>query len=404
MSGIAVRVEGVSKRFRLYHERNQSLKAAMMRGGRARYEDFWALRDVDLEVPTGSTFALIGENGSGKSTLLKCMARILRPDRGRIVLAGKVSALLELGAGFHPELSGRENVYLNASILGLRKREVDARFDEIVDFAGLEKFIDSPVKNYSSGMYVRLGFSVAINVDPDVLLVDEVLAVGDETFQRRCDEKFAALKAQGKTIVVVSHALATVRTMCDSAVWLEDGRVKDLGPPGHLIDEYVEQMHPERELVEDAETGEAQGTRWGSGEAQVERIELLGRDGEPTRQVRMGESVTLRLHYRADTPVAKPVFGLGLHRLDGVHVSGVNSREAVVPDQIEGAGHVDFALRRLPVLPGTYDVTVSLMDYANLHTWDFRNRAFRFDVEPGLPREAEGVVVLEGNWSIEPDR
>jgi ABC-2 type transport system ATP-binding protein len=181
-----ITVDHVSKRFRLYHERNQSLKASVLRGGRARFEEFWALDDVSFEVPEGSTFGLIGENGSGKSTLLKCIARILRPDKGSISARGKLSALLELGAGFHPELSGRENVYLNGSILGLSKKQLDERFDEIVAFAGIEHFIDTPVKNYSSGMYVRLGFSVAINVDPDLLLIDEVLAVGDAEFQRKC--------------------------------------------------------------------------------------------------------------------------------------------------------------------------------------------------------------------------
>jgi len=402
MGDVAVRVEGVHKRFRLYAERNQSLKAAMMRGGRAKYDEFWALRDVDLEIPAGSTFALIGENGSGKSTLLKCMARILRPDRGRITVAGKVSALLELGAGFHPELSGRENVYLNASILGLSRKQVDKRFDEIVDFAGLDQFIDSPVKNYSSGMYVRLGFSVAINVDPDVLLVDEVLAVGDETFQRRCNEKFAELKEQGKTIVVVSHALGIVRTMCDSAAWLEHGVIREIGTPAQLIDDYIEMTHPEREEVLDEETGEDAGVRWGSGEAQVERIELLDADGMPTRQVRMGDRVTWRFHYRAHQSLPKAVFGFGLHRLDGVHVSGINSRESFSLAEINGPGHVDFTSDRLPLLPGTYDVTAAIHSWDNLETWDHRNKALRFDVEPGLPREAEGVVVLHGEWTPHP--
>ena len=403
-SEVAVRVEGVHKRFRLYAERNQSLKAAMMRGGRAKYDEFWALRDVDLEIPTGSTFALIGENGSGKSTLLKCMARILRPDRGRISVAGKVSALLELGAGFHPELSGRENVYLNASILGLSKKQVDARFDDIVGFAGLDQFIDSPVKNYSSGMYVRLGFSVAINVDPDVLLVDEVLAVGDETFQRRCNEKFAELKEQGRTIVVVSHALGVVRTMCDSAAWLEHGVVKDVGSPAKLIDTYIELTHPEREDVVDETTGEDAGTRWGSGEVQIDRVELLDKRGRRTRQVRMGDPVTWRLHYTTRQKVSKPVFGLGLHRLDGVHVSGINSRESVSLRSIDGTGHVDFTTDRIPLLPGTYDVTAAIHSWDNLQTWDHRNKAFRFDVEPGRPREAEGVVILHGEWTATPEK
>ena len=404
MGDVAVRVDGVHKRFRLYSERNQSLKAAMLRGGRAKYDEFWALRDVSLEIPTGSTYALIGENGSGKSTLLKCMARILRPDRGSIAVAGKVSALLELGAGFHPELSGRENVYLNGSILGLSRKQVDARFDDIVGFAGLEQFIDSPVKNYSSGMYVRLGFSVAINVDPDVLLVDEVLAVGDETFQRRCNEKFAELKEQGRTIVVVSHALGSIRTMCDSAAWLEHGVVKDVGSPAKLIDSYIELTHPERVDVVDEATGEDAGTRWGTGEAQVERIELLDTRGRRTRQVRMGDTVTFRLHYRAHAKLPRAVFGLGLHRLDGVHVSGINSRESLRPRQLNGAGHVDFTTDRLPLLPGTYDVTAAIHSWDNLQTWDHRNKAFRFDVEPGRPREAEGVVVLHGTWAQTPQR
>ena len=317
--------------FRLYHERNQSLKVAMMRGGRAKYEEFLALRDVSLEVPTGGTFGLIGENGSGKSTLLKCMARILRPEKGRITVTGKISALLELGAGFHPELSGRENVYLNGAILGLSRKEIDAKFDDIVGFAGLEKFIDTPVKNYSSGMYVRLGFSVAINVDPDVLLVDEVLAVGDESFQRRCDEKFAELKNAGKTIVIVSHALGTLRHLCDEIVSLEKGRVVARGEPGLVIDSYVERTHEERRPDE---TG---GTRWGSGEARVEKVELLSSGDRPVTRIRTGDAVTLRLHYETDEPVARPVFGIGITRIDGVHITGPNTRDALrVPDKISG--------------------------------------------------------------------
>jgi ABC-type polysaccharide/polyol phosphate transport system ATPase subunit len=234
----AVTVDGVSKKYRLYHERNQSLKAAVMRGRRARYEEFWALRDVSLEVEAGESFGLVGDNGSGKSTLLKCMARILSPDEGRVATVGKVSTLLELGAGFHPELSGRDNVYLNGSILGLSKQQISRRFDEIVAFAGLEPFIDTPVKNYSSGMYVRLGFSVAINVDPDILLVDEVLAVGDIDFQRKCVEKFVDLKTQGRTIVLVSHALESVRNLCDRAALLDEGHLRTVGPAPAVIDEY----------------------------------------------------------------------------------------------------------------------------------------------------------------------
>ena len=393
--GTAVRVEGVSKRFRLYQERNQTLKAAMMRGGRAKYDDFWALRDVSFEIPTGGVFGLIGQNGSGKSTLLKCMARILTPDEGRITVDGKISALLELGAGFHQELSGRENVYLNGSILGLSKKEIDRKFDEIVDFAGLDQFIDTPVKNYSSGMYVRLGFSVAINVDPDVLLVDEVLAVGDEAFQRKCDEKFADLRDAGKTIVVVSHSLSTVRTMCDEAAWLEHGVMKEIGAPGLLIEKYVEGTHVERVAAEGG------GSRWGSGEARVTKVELVDEHGEATLRLRAGAPAVLRFHYETQGLVRKPVFGFGIHRIDGTHATGVNSRETVVPDSIEGTGHVDFAMDRLPLVQGSYDVTVAIVDDSNLHTFDYRTKALRFDVGAGRPREAEGVFAVDGRWSFE---
>jgi ABC-2 type transport system ATP-binding protein len=392
---IAVRVENVSKRFRLYHERNQSLKAAMLRGGRAKYDNFWALKDVSLEVPAGSTFGLIGQNGSGKSTLLKCMARILRPDAGTIDVRGKMSALLELGAGFHPELSGRENVYLNGSILGLSRKQIDGKFEEIVEFAGLSKFIDTPVKNYSSGMYVRLGFSVAINVDPDVLLVDEVLAVGDENFQRKCSEKFAELRDSGKTIVLVSHGLDTVRTMCEKAAWLEGGVLKDAGTPAALIDKYVETTHVDRVATQGG------GSRWGSGEIVVTKIELLDGDGNPTLWVHTGDSATLRFHYLAREKVKRPVLGFGIHNLDGVHATGVNSREAVAPESVEGAGYIDFVAPRMPLTAGSYDVTVAIVDENNLHTFDFQTKAMRFDVGRGTPSEAEGVFAIDGLWKFE---
>ncbi len=392
---VAVRVENVSKRFRLYHERNQSLKAAMLRGGRAKFDEFWALKDVSFEVPTGTTFGLIGQNGSGKSTLLKCMARILRPDLGTITVNGKVSALLELGAGFHQELSGRENVYLNGSILGLARKQIDAKFDEIVAFAGLEKFIDTPVKNYSSGMYVRLGFSVAINVDPDVLLVDEVLAVGDENFQRKCSEKFADLREAGKTIVLVSHGLDTVRQMCEEAAWLEYGVLKDVSAPAQLIEKYVETTHDDRVATVGG------GSQWGSGEVVVTQVELLDADGRPSLWVHTGDPATLRFHYRAGTAVRRPVLGFGLHRIDGAHATGVNSRETLVPETVQGEGHFDFRMVRMPLTPGSYDVTVSLMDEGGLHTFDFQTKALRFDVGRGVPREVEGVFAIEGDWKFE---
>jgi ABC-type polysaccharide/polyol phosphate transport system ATPase subunit len=396
----AVTVEGVSKRFRLYHDRNQSLKAAVMRGGRARYEEFWALKDISFAVPTGSTFGLIGENGSGKSTLLKCMARILRPDEGRITTNGKVSALLELGAGFHPELSGRDNVYLNGAILGLGRKDVARRFDEIVSFAGLERFIDTPVKNYSSGMYVRLGFSVAINVEPDLLLVDEVLAVGDEQFQRRCADKFAELKRSGRTIVLVSHSLGSVSSMCDSVAWLDHGVLQHVGDPSDVVDEYLTSVQ------DDQASQPGEGARWGSGEARVAQIEVLGcGDGEA---VRTGDAVTFRFSYHTTERIERPVFGMAVHALDGTVISGPNTKDAgMIPDAIEGDGHVDLVLDRLMLLPGTYNVSCAITDSEALHVFDFRNRAIRFTVAPGAPHESYGgLVSFGGRWKVdvmEPD-
>lgn len=243
MSNPAVTVENVSKRFRLYHERNQSIKSALMRRKISVYEEFWALKNVSFEVPAGSTFALIGSNGSGKSTLLKCLANILVPENGRISAAGRVAALLEVGSGFHPELSGRENVYLNGSILGMSKREIDGKFDDIVDFSGISQFIDQPVKNYSSGMYVRLGFSVAIHVEPEILVVDEVLAVGDSAFQTKSREKFEQFSKDGRTVILVSHSLGTVKDMCDNAAWLKGGELQFAGPVDDAIAAYSHSVH-----------------------------------------------------------------------------------------------------------------------------------------------------------------
>ena len=238
MTDVAVRVDHVSKSFRLYHERNQTIKSAVMRGRRSVHEDFWALKDVSFDVPAGSTFGLIGSNGSGKSTLLKCLANIYYPNEGSITHFGKVAAMLEVGSGFHSELSGRENIFLNGSILGMSKKEITRKYDEIVDFSGVEQFIDQPVKNYSSGMYVRLGFAIAINVDPDILVVDEVLAVGDSEFQEKCFQKFKDFKRAGKTVILVSHSMDTVTQMCDQAAWLNHGELMVAGDARGTIAAY----------------------------------------------------------------------------------------------------------------------------------------------------------------------
>lgn len=392
----AVMVENVAKRFRIYHERNDSLKASVMRGRRAEFEEFWAVDDVSFTVNQGETFGIIGENGSGKSTLLKCMARILRPDRGQVIVDGKLSALLELGAGFHQELSGRENVYLNGSILGLSRKQIDDRFDDIVEFAGLQRFIDTPVKNYSSGMYVRLGFSVAINVDPDVLLVDEVLAVGDENFQRRCGEKFGEMQRAGKTIVIVSHGLGQMRTMCDRLAWLRNGKLEYIGESKDVIDQYLGTVSVSRLPGHDGVS-----KRFGTGEAEITAVEILGPAGTLTTKVHTGDNVTIRIRYEvAAGRVVRPCFGFGVHRIDGLLVTGVNSREQkAIPEFITGEGWFDYTVKALPLLTGTYDVSAAIQDEKCTLTYDWWFEGLRFEVLPAVVHETEGALSLFGSWS-----
>jgi ABC-2 type transport system ATP-binding protein len=383
----------------LYRERNQSLKAALMRGGRASFDEFWALKDVSFEIEQGSTFALIGENGSGKSTLLKCIARILEPEKGSVRTHGSVAALLELGSGFHPELSGRENVFLNGSILGMSKKELERKFDEIVDFAGIEPFIDQPVKNYSSGMYMRLGFSVAINVDPDILLVDEVLAVGDAAFQEKCMEKFVEFRRAGKTVVIVSHAMGSMRTLCDQAAWLDSGALLDVGRADYIVDRYVDKGHEEA-----AAASEVTGGRSGATEARLTGVSVLDRTDQPATVFRTGDQVTVRMEYECTSRVERPVFGLAMENTEGIYVWAHNTRDAGFElPFIEGSGHIDLQIPRLMLQPNTFDLIASIVDHTSTHTYDFLRHCYRFVVETelGQPRESGGIVALGGQWSAE---
>ena len=392
----AVTVENVSKTFRVYSERNQSLKSAVLRRKRASFEDFWALRDVSLEIPEGSAFGLMGHNGSGKSTLLKCIARILQPNTGTIRTRGRLAAMLELGSGFHPELTGRDNVYLNGSILGMSRQEIDRKFEAITEFAGVGAFIDQPVKNYSSGMYVRLGFSVAIHVEPDILLVDEILAVGDMQFQERCAEKFAEFKAEGRTLVVVSHGLADLKTICDTAAWLDHGQVVEIGPAARIVDQYIEAGHQAREV-------EGGGTRHGSGEIEIARIELLGGSAAPSApnpEFRTGDPLTIRLHYRATAAVDRPVFGVSINTVEGQHVWSHHTKDAgFVPTRLSGEGSIDIQIPSIPLQPGAFDINTSVVDDTLSHSFDQWGRGCRFDVLVGKPRESGGLVVMHSTWT-----
>ncbi len=393
MTDNAISVDNVSKRFRIYKNRNQSLKGAFLQRGRGTHEDFWALRDVDFEIPRGKTFGLLGHNGSGKSTLLKCIARILTPDTGTITSRGRMAAMLEVGSGFHPELSGRENIYLNGAILGMSRKEIDRKFDDIVDFSGVGEFIDQPVKNYSSGMYVRLGFSVSIHVEPEILLVDEVLAVGDMEFQERCMGKFAEFREDGRTVVVVSHGLEQMRTFCDEAAWLDHGHLEEVGPAAALIDAYSDVAHGAQEVREG-------GTRFGTGEARIERIELLDAAGEPVKRLATGDPATIRLHYHAEQEIDRPVFGASIDTRDGMFVWGLHGLDAgFQPRRLTaGDGKVDIRIPSLMLRPNTYTISASIQPSHLTSVIDALQKATAFDIAPGPRMESGGVLALDASF------
>lgn len=386
MSPPAIEVDGVSKRFRLVKGRNNTLKGTIFNGfKRTEYEELWALRDVSFEVAEGSTFALVGHNGSGKSTMLKCLTHIYRPDRGSIGTRGVVSALLELGAGFHPELSGRENVYLNASILGLGRKEVDRRFDEIVGFAGLEKHIDSPVKNYSSGQFVRLGFAVAINVEPDILLVDEVLAVGDEEFQRRCLAKFAEFRASGRTVVLVSHGMDNVRKLCDRAILLDHGRAVTEGPALDVVAEYLRRV----DVPDDERVAHLPG--WS---VAVPRV--LDDRGQLVAEIGTGGSVTFSSTIELDRP-GEAELRFGLLGPGGAHVGRV-ARQV----RVDRPGPIQVQLRSLalPLVAGEYELHARLFDLDGIER-AAPEVATRFVVTDDDAGGHAGPLRIDGRWSTE---
>lgn len=392
MNGPAIEVDHLAKHFRIYHERNQTLKAALMRRRRAVYEDFWALDDVSFDIETGSSFGLVGDNGSGKSTLLKTLAKILFPDRGSVRVNGRMAALLEVGSGFHPELSGRDNIYLNGSILGMTRAEIDRKFDDIVQFSGVEEFIDQPVKNYSSGMYVRLGFSVAIHVDPEILLVDEVLAVGDAAFQQQCAEKFAQFRRDGRTVVVVTHDMSAVRTMCDKAAWLSHGKLVEVGDAPLVVERYRDSTRTDQYVDPEGHV------RWGSGEAVVDRVEMVRAD-IPVTDVAAGEPVAFRLHYTAKEPIDHPVFGLAIEASDGTYLWANNTRDSGFPvERIDGSGVVECRLPRLSFQPGTYSVLASIVDSSTTRVFDYVRDAADVHVVQGAVTESGGYVQLDGAW------
>jgi len=407
----AVEVRDVRKIYRRYGRRKSfgTLKSALLSGGLLRHlrpdTTFLALDGVTLDIDAGRTVGIIGRNGSGKSSLLKLIAGIGKPTSGTLRVSGRVSALIELGAGFHPEISGRENVFINGMMLGLSKAEIARRFGDIVSFAELGEFIDEPVKTYSSGMYMRLGFAVAINVDPDVLLVDEVLAVGDEAFTHKCLEKFADFKRRRKTIVLVTHTLDLVTRLCDEAVWLDGGKVRASGDPKRVVDAYLLEVasaenRPRTEAVPDAAAApDSNGAgRWGSREAEIEQVELLRADGQPAHVFESGQPMRIRARVRAPRPLQDFVFGIGLFTADGVCCFGTNTDiEGGVPRELSGSGEFTVDIDRLDLVAGAYKLDVAVHRQDGV-PYDYHRLLYSFRV--ASPVKDTGIYRPRHRWTF----
>jgi ABC-2 type transport system ATP-binding protein len=398
MTRLAISCHEVWKSYRIYHQRSHTLKEKVL-SRRNMYEDFWALKGVDLDVVEGTTLGIIGANGSGKSTLLKTMARILEPNRGSITVNGTVSPLLELGTGFHPELTGRENVFLACSLLGQHRRDVEKRYDEIRGFAGIENFMDIPVKNYSSGMYARLAFAVAISVEPEILIVDEVLSVGDEGFQVRCYQRLAELRAEGRTVVLVSHSLPTVRALCSRAVWVDHGVVQDEGDASDVVASYLASVHGEGR--DEPEALKSPGRRYGTGQAEITDVSFVDGEGTPAVSFRTGDTMTIRLRYRALDVAEELVCGMSVWRAENMaYVFGQNTVQAGVHLVGDGEGVVELTVPDLPLLKGNYVLNVALHDRTGAQIHDCQERRYWFAVleNPAMPIEG-GMVHVPSRWN-----
>lgn len=400
---LAVEFDHVSKFFLLQYNRPRSFQEfvvhALNRGRDDSREDFWVLRDVSFVLGIGTTIGLIGANGAGKSTVLKLIARILEPNAGKVRISGRVGALLELGSGFHPDLTGRENIYLNGSILGVERSEIAGKLDEIIAFSELERFIDLPVRNYSSGMLVRLGFAVATSFWPEILLVDEVLAVGDQVFQARCLSRIREIQQSGTTVVVVSHDLSVIQRMCQRVLWLEEGGVCADGKADYVINQYLEKVWANQKLLQGL-ADDAVGQRWGSGEIRIGKVELLDEGGGPQSVFYTQGRFAVRMWYHADETVYLPAFGIGLHDEQGHRVNGSNMVWSGSPiEHVHGRGYVDYIVENLPLLPGRYSLTVAIYDHSVKHPYDHWDRMQGFVVLPGSAEMQDGVCYMPGRWT-----
>lgn len=368
--------------------------------GQIRHKNFQALDNISLDVKRGEVFGLIGKNGAGKSTLLKLVARVLRPTTGRVWVKGRVAPLLEIGAGFHPELTGRENIYLNGTMLGFTRREIDARFERIVEFAELGDFINAPLRTYSSGMWARLGFAVATDTQPEVLIVDEVLSVGDEAFQRKSFERIQSFREQGATILLVSHNMDAIETMCQRAAWLDRGKVAALDSAQSVVAQYLGRVR--------TDTAESMGQaqldtehRWGNRKIEITRVRIMNNQHIEESIFYTGQTLVLKIDYIAHQPVQSPLFGIAIHRNDGLHISGPNTAFAKIDlGLVNGVGEITYTIQSLSLLEGLYHISVASVNREDTEIFDYHHMAYDFRVLNYGHSNVEkyGVVTLDGVW------
>lgn len=425
----AIKVTAVSKVFRIPHERRRSIYdniAGLIRGNSFSYESMWALRNVDFSIKRGETVGVIGENGSGKSTLLKIIAGVLTPDSGTVTVKGKIAPFLELGVGFHPELSATDNVYLYGSIMGLSREQVTSKMEAIFEFAELQKFRNAKLKNFSSGMYARLAFSTAISTDPDILLIDEALSVGDEAFQKKCFDKINEFKRKGKTILFVSHGMGIVSQICERAILLDHGSMVSIGPTEKVVTAYHDLLNRKQEaaLSEQHDSSRQQAVaepvkavsdpqarqfgpiinepdRWGSREIEILDVRFYGKDGLEKHIFKSCEPMFVRIRYFAKTKVEKPVFGIAIHRNDGIHVTGHNTKKyGNVIDSVEGEGTVSYEIISVPMMPGTYLFTAAVYDYPCVHPYDHHHMRYDFRVIENEITDT-GLIYIPCRWKYE---
>ncbi len=396
---VAIRVRDLTKTFNLHEEKRTTLKERFVKGGPKSVGSFTALDSVSFDIPRGTTFGLVGHNGSGKSTLLKILAGVYRPTSGEVRVNGHVSALLELGAGFHGELTGRENIRLNGAILGMSRKKIRDSMDQIIDFAELGRFIDVPVKNYSSGMYVRLGFAIAVMLEPEILIVDEVIAVGDEAFQRKSFDHMYELRKQGTTIALVTHSMELAQELCDQALWLDGGVCKVQGSITEVVSNYVKEVN-ERErlrLTQELEEVETRLSRRGSGEAVVSALGWTDKDGLPTPFADQSESLSVQLSIEAEKDLAGVGVTVRIYQENGSLLGAMSSAsEGVTFDLVQGQNQVKFQLDSLFLQPGTYWASTSLRSHG--HAWDEVDKGWRLVVRGDGTVESLGTVRFAGSW------